>query len=84
MGIQAMFLYQHNGTKFSQENVMKAGLVLGASYDVESISMGQSNTAIYLVGYKQPFNSVHFEFFENDKQIDIFRDKRFNPYLGCY
>lgn len=76
-----MFLYQHNGTEFSQENVMKAGLVLGAFYDVTNIIMGQSNTAIYLAGYEQPFNSVHFEFFENNKQVDIFKDRRFNPYI---
>lgn len=81
MNIQAMYLYQHNGTEFSQANVMKADLVLGTSYDVTNIIMGQSNTSVYLAGYDQPFNAIHFEFFEDDQQIDIFKDRRFNPYL---
>lgn len=61
------------------------GLNKDEVYEVEHISMGQSYTSIYLsnpkVGTKNPFNSVMFDFFEDDKELDIFSDRRFNPYF---
>lgn len=50
-------------------------------YEVYHIDMGQSHTHISLVGIEGSFNSVNFEFYEDNKLIDIFSDKRFNPYL---
>ena len=50
-------------------------------YEVTCIDMGQSHTDVFLVGMKSCFNSVNFEFYEDKKLIDIFSDKRFNPYL---
>ena len=55
-------------------------LVVGCSYEVKKIDMGQSYTSIMLVGNPSSYNSVLFDFFENRKKIDIYRDKRFNPY----
>lgn len=43
--------------------------------------MGQSNTSVYLVGFEKPFNSVHFDFFEDGKEIAIYRSPKYNPYL---
>lgn len=61
------------------------GLNKGEVYEVTYISMGQSFTSIYLTnpkeGSKNPFNSVMFKFYENNKKLDIFSDNRFNPYL---
>lgn len=61
------------------------GLTKGEIYKVEHISMGQSYTSIYLInpkeGTKNPFNSVYFEFYENKKKLDIYSDRRFNPYI---
>lgn len=61
------------------------GLIKGEVYEVEDISMGQSYTSIYLKnpkeGTKNPFNSVFFKFYENGKKLDIFSDRRFNPYI---
>ena len=56
-------------------------LRLNQEYKVEYISMGQSYTTVYLVGFWQAFNSVHFDFFEDGKEIDIFRSSKYNPYL---
>ena len=56
-------------------------LVIGKSYEVEYISMGQSFTFIALKEFKNSFNSVDFEFYENGKPLDIYKDLRFNPYL---
>lgn len=56
-------------------------LEVGKMYEVEEISMGQSYTSIDLKNRIRSYNSVIFEFYEGDKQIDIYSDKRFNPYI---
>ena len=56
-------------------------LEVGKIYEVEDIQMGQSYTDIFLKGKDKSYNSVLFKFYENDKEIDIYRDKRFNPYI---
>ena len=56
-------------------------LQVGAYYKVEKIEMGQSYTSIYLEEFFRVYNSVYFEFYENGKEIDIYKDKRFNPYI---
>ena len=48
--------------------------------------MGSYKTDILLKGFNDWdsnswFNSVCFEFYENGKEIDIYSDERFNPYL---
>ena len=62
------------------------GLIEGEEYEVESVSMGQSYTSICLTtpkeGTKNPFNSVIFNFFEDNKELNIYSDNRFNPYLN--
>ena len=56
-------------------------LEVGKLYEVKDISMGQSCTSVYLKDKTHSYNSVLFEFYEGNKQIDIYRDKRFNPYI---
>ena len=61
-------------------------LEVGKKYEVECVSMGQSHTSITLKGigtssWKESFNSIYFKFYENGKKLNIYRDKRFNPYL---
>ena len=56
----------------------KYPLEKGKMYKVKNINMGQSYTDVELVGIKEPINSVCLQFFED---IDIYSDKRFNPYL---
>lgn len=62
------------GTKYK-------GLVKGEEYPVEHISMGQSYTHVRLEGISYSINSICLEFYEDGKQINIYNDKRFNPYL---
>lgn len=52
-----------------------------ASYKVENISMGQSNTSVYLKWHKGAFNSIDFIFTEGGQEIDIYKDEDFNPYI---
>lgn len=80
--VMARFLYPDHGTRFNIETAQKAGLEKGKEYEVRKILMGQSSTSIFLEGLKGSFNSVQFEFFEGGKPLNIFRDPRFNPYLG--
>ena len=56
-------------------------LKVGEEYEVEDVLMGQSHTTVYLVGFNYPFNSVHFDFFEDGKEIDIFTSPKYNLYL---
>ena len=56
-------------------------LEIGKIYEVEDISMGQSNTRIRLKGINGIFNSIYFKFYYNDEPINIYEDKRFNPYI---
>lgn len=52
----------------------------GQVYEVDEISMGASFTYITLKDLPhRSFNSICFEFYEDDKTIDIYRDKRFYP-----
>ena len=55
-------------------------LQVGEVYEVEHISVGGSHTSIDLVDLGG-FNSIYFEFFEDGEPLDIFSDRRFNPYL---
>ena len=82
MSVKAVFLYPENGYRHNQEKGRECGLEVGAKYEVSGINMGQSSTSVYLEGFKGSFNSVHFEFEENGKPLDIFQDPRFNPYLS--
>lgn len=59
----------------------KTDLVIGDFYEVESISMGSSYTSIRLIGKSKCYNSVMFIFYEVEKELNIYQDKRFNPYL---
>lgn len=56
-------------------------LVVGEEYEVERIEMGQSSTSIELKGKNFYYNSVMFDFYEDGKEIDIYSDERYNPYL---
>lgn len=53
----------------------------GEEYEVKHIEMGSAMTWIFLKGKKTPFNSLCFQFRENGNPLNIYKDKRFNPYL---
>lgn len=68
------------GYQIERSEVTELGWKVGDEFKVEEIDMGGSSTSIKLEdgGY---FNSVFFEFYEDGKPLNIYEDKRFNPYL---
>lgn len=60
---------------------LKHDLEPGKEYEVRCIDMGSWHTSIYLVDKPFPYNSIFFEFYEDGKPLDIYKDARFNPYL---
>jgi hypothetical protein len=79
--LYAKFVHPNWGRESDQRDAKKAGLEINKLYEVSSVSMGQSYTYIYLVDFKGCFNSVQFEFYEEGKEIDIYDDPRYNPYI---
>lgn len=78
--LQAKYTKPNIGYDWDKEMCQK-NLTLGESYEVNHISMGQSHTYIFLEEIDGCFNSVNFEFYEDGKPINIFKDPRYNPYL---
>lgn len=80
--LYARFVEPDAGYPGDKELVKRFNLEIGKLYKVSHVNMGQSFTYIYLSDYyKHAFNSVHFEFEEDGKSIDIYRDPRYNPYM---
>lgn len=79
--LYAKFMYPDNGYDCDVEYAKKVGLKIGERYEVEDLSMGQSNTSVYLKDIKGCFNSVQFDFEEDDKPVDIYRSPKYNGYL---
>lgn len=76
--IQAKCVTLNAGHDDEKEEAQRK-LELGRYYEVKAISMGGSYTNITLPHGN--FNSVFFVFFEDDNHLNIYNDKRFNPYL---
>lgn len=70
-----------NGWSIDQEILKKNNIKIGDKFEVEDVSMGQSNTSIILKGFKDDFNSVHFRFEdEYGNVVNIYDDPIYNPY----
>ena len=82
--LYAKFMYPNYGHDYDEEYAKKMGLKVGERYEVENVDMGQSYTSIYLKDIRGNFNSVQFEFEEDEKPIDIYDDPRYNPYLRYF
>lgn len=78
--LTAKYTHPDNGYEFERLDASQL-LQLNQEYEVDFIDMSGFHTDIYLVGFKKPFNSVLFDFFEDGKEIDIFRSPKYNPYL---
>lgn len=56
-------------------------LTVNADYEVERVEMGGFHTSVWLKDIPGAFNSVQFDFYEDGKELDIYHDPRFNPYI---
>lgn len=54
----------------------KSLLIVGAEYVVDSAFVHSWNTNVYLQGFKEAFNSCHFDFFKDGEEIDIVEEFR--------
>ena len=60
----------------------KQFLTLNKTYEVERVVMGQSYTNIHLEDFPgRSFNSVLFDFYHGDTEIDLSDFPEYNPYL---
>lgn len=51
-------------------------------YPVEEIVMGQSSTIFTLENKKGAYNTVHFKFYVDNREVDIYRSALLNPYIS--
>lgn len=65
------------GHKYDVDQMQAAKFSIGDIIEVAKVDMGGSYTSITLEGLPGRFNSVNFDFLEDDKEIDIYSDKRF-------
>ena len=79
----ASFNHPESGYKSSRETAQFFYLLVGVRYEVDKVVMGASYTDIYLCGYPRPFNSVLFDFEDEDGTAhDIYGDPKYNPFLN--
>ena len=80
--LYARFMHPEYGRAHDREQAATSGLVVGERYLVEDVEIGQSYTGIKLNCFRKAFNSVLFEFEEEDcSPIDIYTDPKYNPYI---
>lgn len=80
--LYAIYVCVDNSWTIDQEILKKNNIKIGDKFEVEDVSMGQSNTSITLKGFKDVFNSVNFRFEdESGDVINIYDNPRYNPYL---
>jgi len=84
MSLIAVVKTLNAGHDFERQKMIDLGFKVGDCISVNNINMGQSSTSIYLEGFEGSFNSVFFNFKEDGKDINIYGDKRYNPYLSIY
>lgn len=82
VSLYARFNHPKSGYPCDNERAHSDGLIVGKRYAVERVSMGQYNTLVYLSGFGC-YNSILFDFEDEDgTPHDIFRDKKYNPYIS--
>ena len=80
--LYAKFLHPNNGYQYDKDKCKEQSLELNERYEVLNVSMGQSHTSIVIKNKQYSFNSVNFEFEDEDgNDWDIYSDPNFNPYL---
>lgn len=78
--LYAKFMYPENGYDVDIEEAERYGLEIGKKYEVEYLSMGGFHTSIFLKNINGVFNSVQFDFFEDEQEVDIYRNPKYSGY----
>ena len=81
MSLIAIVVTLNAGYDAEKQKMIDLGIKVGDRFTIRSIDMGQSSTSIYLIEHSGHFNSVFFDFEENNEKLNIYVDSRFNPYL---
>lgn len=69
------------GTDYDEKIMKKNNIKVGDEIEVDSIFVHSWSTDVYLVGYEDNFNSVFFNFVDEDgNEVDIYSDERFRDY----
>lgn len=64
-----------------QKKIKESGIKVGDKIELKDASVGGWHTDVYLVGYEGSFNSVFFDFVDEDgNEYDIYNDKNFKSY----
>lgn len=82
MEIYAICKTLNAGTEFDKEIINKNNIKVGDKILLKDACVNKWYTKIYLVGYKDSFNSVFFKFVdENGADYDIYSDEKFYCYF---
>lgn len=80
--LYARFNYPNGGWPAERGYAESMGLKVGERYEVEHVSMGGSYTSIYLTDINGVFNSVQFDFEEEDgTYVDIYNNPKYSSYI---
>jgi hypothetical protein len=69
------------GYDYEQEEIKESGIQVGDKIELEDALVGGWHTDVWLVGYPDSFNSVFFDFVdENGEDYDLYNDMDFSAY----
>lgn len=70
------------GYPSDQERFNRSGIQIGDKIELEDASVGSWMSEVWLVGHEDPFNSVFFDYVDEDGEpYNIYRDKSFSQYM---
>lgn len=79
--LYAKFIHANNGWIGDRERAKRAGLKVGEKYEIEFVSVGRSYTSVYLKNIDGFFNSVLFDFEEEDgTPVNIYNEPKYSLY----
>ena len=77
----AILTNKENG--YDLDKSLVRDMPLGTKLKVVNMHIGGHSSAFEAQGYPLSFNTVQFDFVDDDgRAVDIFRNRRFNQYLG--
>lgn len=82
MDLYAICTTLNAGTDFDKKAIVEAGIKVGDKIPLVNAEVGKFHTNVYLKGYPKSFNSVFFNFVdENGEDYDIYSDESFYTFI---